>query len=286
MTTKNTATKKTTTTKAKATGDNPAAAPKKEESVAILKKAGIEIETPPKDVKIIFSKEIIEESKVRSKKIRDSIGGIDESMETIALNLYWFYSHSAYKSYGFDSLVQFAYWMFGFGKSTCYALISIVERFAKRDEEGNLLEVIDPRYKDYGTSKLSLMVGLTDEQIEKGIKPVMSVREIKKYINSLKEKPIPSLPDGNGEEEKNTAGEGAGNVSPLGLSKNGFYSRQLFLIYDFDDYNSKLDKIDDVIHKLYKEMPNVKIRIEIDSEEPIHEKWGDYTVPVKNDKWG
>lgn len=273
MTTKNTATKKTTTTKAKATATKAVAAPKEKEPVTVLRPAGSKIAIPPKEVNVIFCKDILEEFKNRSDKINESMAGIDFSLETIALNLYWIYYHMAYKAAGCDTIVQYAKKVFGYEKTTCYAFIAIVERFANRDEDGNLLEEFDPRYKDYSFSKLSLMVGLTDEQIEKTLKPSMSVRDIKNFIKSVTDNSVESLPDGSGKDD--TSRENAGNDSSVVSSKGGFYSLRLFLIYDFDDYINKLDKIDDVIHKLYKEMPNVKIRIEIDSEEPISEKWGE-----------
>lgn len=261
MTDKNTAATNTTT-KAAATGTKPVATPKKEE---------------PKTLDV-YGKEMVEELDKRTKAIKSSIGKIDKSFENIAFNLYWIHSKEAFKAKGADSIVKYAADAFGYEKTTCYSLIAIVERFAKRDEKGNFLEEFDPKYKGYSSSKLSLMVGLTDEQIS-GLKPEMSVRDIKKYVASLKEKPLSALPDGTGEEET----ENVTVLEPLDISEVpdkfddsalfNTYTRDLFTVNGFDDYNKQLDKIDETIHKLYKDMPDVTIRIVIDRAKPFEGKW-------------
>lgn len=266
MTTKNTATNTTTTTKAKAIGTKPVATPKKDKPVATPIKEEPEKVTMSTDV---FSKEILTELNKRTKSIKDSINKIDSSFEAIAFNLYWIHAKEAYKAKGADSIAKYASDMFGYEKTTCYSLISIVDRFAKRDENGNYLEEFDPRYKGYSSSKLSLMVGLTDEQIE-GLKPEMSVRDIKKYVASLKPKALPPLSDGNGDEDNG----GDDNDNVVDSTAIEIHRQHLFTVNGFDDYNKKLDKIDETIHKLYKEMPDLIIRIEIERNQPFTGKWG------------
>lgn len=161
---------------------------------------------PPEAVEMstdVFSKEMLTELNKRTKAIKNCQGKIDSSFETIAFNLYWINSKEAYKAEGCDSIVKYADEYFGYAKTTCYSLINVVDRFAKRDEAGHYLEELDERVKGYSVSKLSLMVGLTDEQISR-LTPDMSVRDIKKFVKSLEGKAMPELPDGNGEEEEET----------------------------------------------------------------------------------
>ena len=243
MTTKNTSSKKTTTTKATATVTKPVATPEK--SLATPKKETPEVATMSTDV---FSKEMLTELDKRTKAIKNSICKIDSSFETIAFNLYWINSKEAYKAKGADSIAKYAADMFGYEKTTCYALIAVVARFAKRDDKGNILEQFDERYKGYGSSKLSLMVGLTDEQIQTALKPEMSVREIRKYINSLKEKPLSALPDGDAGTEDGDAGTDNGSNKkdiPIG-------TEPLCVFNSIEDYNAKLDRFDDIIKTLFK----------------------------------
>ena len=315
MTTRNTSTKETTTTKAKATASKAVAASKKEKPVAATKKEEPQKELPASNLLFKtsvteYTKEDYSEFTLRHDKIRMSMRDIDGSMESIAFCLYWIYKKGAYKDVyaGVQTFSQYVKKMFGYSKTTAYAFLSIVERFAARDQDGNILEEIGSRYCHYGFSKLSLMVSLTDLQIDElGLSPTMSVRDIKNRIRPIIDNSSPSLPDNSSKEnngknndgvdfnvldkaialskkEDNSSkvdsngedsGKDSGNDSSVVSSKSGFYSRRLFLIDGFDDYNNKLDKIDDIIHKLYREMPNAKIRIEIDSEEPISEKWGD-----------
>lgn len=264
MTIKNTATK--TTTKTKATGTKPVATPKKEKPKAIPKK-----EVPmPKPSTDVFSKEIVTELQTRTDKIKKSMGGIDKTMQSIAFDFYWIYDKKAYEAAGCDSITAYADKIFGYGKSTCYSFINVVERFAKRDENGNLLEEFDPSVKGYSISKLSLMTGLTDEQL-KSLKPEMSVRDIKKFVKSLQGKAVPELPEGNAETDGETDNEGADDGA-----LNEIFVRTLFTCNGFDEYNAKLDKIDETIHKLYKGMPDVSVKIVVERNgKPIEGKWGE-----------
>lgn len=197
----NTATK--TTTKAK-----PVATPKAtaQKAVAPSKKEPDISKNLPVEKGMstdVFSKEILTELTKRSKEITSCLNKIDSSFEKIAFDLYWIYSKQAYKANGFDSIYAYCGEYFGYSKTTCYSFISVVERFAKRDENGVFLEKLDERVKGYSVSKLSLMIGLTDEQLAR-LKPEMSVRDIKKFVKSLAGKALPELPDGNGKTKEDT----------------------------------------------------------------------------------
>lgn len=247
MTTKNTETNKTTTTKAKATATKAVAAPKKEKPVATPKKVDFSALVPLGPSTNPYQKELIAEFKKRSDNIKKSIGGIDKSMETIAFNLYWIYLKEAYKSVGCENIVQYAEKNFGYSKSTCYSFISVVEKFAAKDDNGVMLEKFDSSVKGYSISKLSLMTGLTDEQL-KSLKPEMSVREIAKYVRSLQGEKICELPEGNSDGE--TDGTEEDNVVDSLPASIG--TQPLCVFNSLDDYNSKLDRFDDIVHNLFK----------------------------------
>lgn len=155
-----------------------------EESCAI---AGIEFN--PYGIRS-FSKATLDEFSKREKSIKASESKIDKAFEKIAFDIYWINSKKAYVAAGYDTIVKYTDAKFGYGKTTCYSLISIVDRFAKRDENGAYLEEFDPIVKGYSVSKLSLMTGLTDEQITGNLKPAMSVRDIKAAVKAINEKAI------------------------------------------------------------------------------------------------
>lgn len=145
----------------------------------------------------VFSKEVLSELAKRHNAIQKAQNRIDTSFETIAFNLYWIYAKQAFKADGFDCIQDYANGYFGYSKTTCYSLIAVVERFAKR-ENGVMLEKLDESVKGYSVSKLSLMVNLTEDQLA-ALNPGMSVRDIKKFVKSLESKPLPELPEGDGD---------------------------------------------------------------------------------------
>lgn len=216
-----------------------------------------------------FSKEILTEFHKRTKAIKNSIGKIDSSFETIAFNLHWINAKQAYKSEGFDSIVKYAESAFGYQKTTCYSLIGVVDRFAKRDEKGVFLESFDDRVKGYSVSKLSLMVNLTDAEIDT-LNPGMSVRDIKAFVKSL-----PSLSEGNsdaGEEETEQTSGGSGE-KVIDVESKEIERQVLITCKGKEDYEVKIDKIDDFICRVFNKHPDAVIEIS-------------YTLPGVTEKKG
>ena len=221
--------------------------------------------TPPVEMSTdAFSKEILTEFRKRTKAIKNSIGKIDSSFESIAFNLHWINAKQAYKSEGHDTIVEYAAEQFGYQKSTCYSLISVVDRFAKRDEKGAFMEVFEDRVKGFSVSKLSLMINLTDAEID-SLKPSMSVREIKKFVRGLNAKPLPELSEGDGEvpededetpEDENKTPEDSGVVDV-----DAVISNTLIKCEGKEDYEKKVDRIDEYILRIFKQHPNAVISV-------------------------
>lgn len=237
------------------TGEKPVAAPRKaEKEPETINPPAVEMSTD------VFSKEMLTELKKREKAIRDGIGKIDSSFEKIAFNLYWINAKQAYKAEGFDNIAKYSDETFGYQKSTCYSLMSVVERFAARDESGNLLEHLDDRYKGFSCSKLSLMVGLTDSQIDT-LKPDMSVRDIKAFVKSLNGKALPDLSEGDSDgdgEDAVTEDVESGVVD--GVAREIVFNT-IIKCKGKADYDSKIDKIDDLINRVFKAHPDAVIEI-------------------------
>lgn len=244
--------KGTTKTTKKVTGTKPVATPKKaEEKPDNMNPPAVEMSTD------VFSKEMLTELKKREKVIRDGIGKIDSSFEKIAFNLYWINAKEAYKAEGYDNIAKYSDETFGYQKSTCYSLMAVVQRFAKRDESGNLLEQLDERYKGYSCSKLSLMVGLTDAQID-SLKPEMSVRDIKAFVKSLNGKALPELSEGDGEDAETDSAEEPGVID--GVAKE-VVTNTIIKCKGKADYDSKIDQIDDLINRVLKAHPDAVIEV-------------------------
>lgn len=217
-----------------------------------------------------FSKEILTEFHKRTKAIKNSIGKIDSSFETIAFNLHWINAKQAYKAEGHDTIIEYAAKNFGYQKTTCYSLISVVDRFAKRDEKGVFMETFEDRVKGFSVSKLSLMVNLTDAEVD-FLKPTMSVQEIKKFIKGLQSKPLPELSEGDGEtpeeEDEATEDDGVVDVETVVVSDT------LIKCEGKEDYENKVDRIDEYILRVFKQYPNAVISVS-------------YSVPKDTEKKG
>lgn len=93
------------------------------------------------------------------------------------------YRRGYYQHYGYKNIADYALTEHGISKTTCYAFLSIVERFGKAAEGTVVVKELQNAYKE-SPSKLMLMTDLTDEQLAK-ITPDMPVRQIKRYIKHL-----------------------------------------------------------------------------------------------------
>lgn len=206
-----------------------------------------------------FSKETLTEFQKREKAVKTAIGKIDTSFETIAFNLHWIHVKQAYKAEGFPSIETYCADVFGYQKTTCYSLIAVVDRFAKRDEKGAMLEAFDERVKGYSVSKLSLMVNLTDSEID-SLKPTMSVRDIKKIVKGLEGKALPVLSEGDGEPEDDA--EGGGNEDDNIIDSTAMViSNTLIKISGKAEYEKKADRFDEYIQRVFSKHPDAVIEI-------------------------
>lgn len=130
-----------------------------------------------------FSSEVVKELQKRVKSIKTALCVIDKNMEKVAFNLYWIYVNGAYRAMGCESITDYALKEFDLCKSSTYSFINIVERFGARSEDNVILDAFDEKYKGYSSSKLSVMIDLSDDDIENlSISPSMSVRDIKKLV--------------------------------------------------------------------------------------------------------
>lgn len=217
-----------------------------------------------------FSKEILTEYQRRTKAIKSSISRIDSSFESIAFNLHWINTKQAFKAEGYPTIVEYAAEHFGYQKSTCYSLIAVVDRFAKRDEKGALTESLDDRVKGYSVSKLSLMVNLTESEIA-SLKPTMSVREIKKFVKGLEGKALPELSEGDGEileGEEEDSGTEDSNVIDV---ESTVISDVLIKCKGKEDFDAKAGKISEYVARVFKQHPDAVIEVS-------------YSLPSKKEK--
>lgn len=217
-----------------------------------------------------FSKKTKEEFEKRHDRISESVLNIDNSALRVAFDLHWVNAKKAYIVKNFSTIADYAKFYFGYEKTSCYSLISVVDRFAKRDEDGNILEEIDPAYSAYSSSKLALMVNLTDDQINANLKPAMSVRDIKKIVKAIEDSSLPDhskdsgdKKDDTGEETKPPEQSGADTGNETYVDSKEIVRNTLFTYKGAKDYgkNFNSDKVKVQIVSILKDHPDALIEI-------------------------
>lgn len=205
---------------------------------------------PPVDV---YSKEMLTETTKRSKVIKTELGKVESSFSRIAFNLHWFYANDAHKALGYKNVYDFAKVEFGIARGTCNNFINVVERFGKR-VDGKIIEQIDDCYKDFKSSQLTLMLGLTDSDIEK-LDADMSVRDMKKKIKEISSDEKTSDSATGNEDDEDISNSGVIDVESKEVNR-----QVLITIASKDDYDAQEDKIYDMICRALRE-PNNKVEI-------------------------
>lgn len=192
--------------------------------------------------------ETLKEARKRNASISKSLNNVQSSFTRIAFDLYWMYSASAFGLLGYKNIYDYAAKEHGIARGTCSDFIHIVERFASRDEHGNILEEIRPELKDYQSSKLIALLGVTDAQLTE-FSVDMSVRDIKKKVKDI-----------HGESGKSDASDcdapgGDDTYNGKEIIDGNFTevnSQTLVTFHNIDEYNKYLDGLNDLIEKALK----------------------------------
>lgn len=189
-----------------------------------------------------FAKEALK----RSKAIKTELSKINSSFEKIAFNLHWFYTNNGYRQLGYNNVYEFANKEYGIARGTTNNFIQVVQRFAERDADGNVLDHIRSELKDFQSSKLIAMLGLKDEELN-AVSSDMSVREIKAKVKEIKNCSTDADSTGNDGIEDSESDDDA-VISTV----QEIYRQALASFRSLEDYNSYLDGMTDVIEKALK----------------------------------
>ncbi|MBD5144575.1 MAG: hypothetical protein HDT21_01430 [Ruminococcus sp.] len=219
---------------------------------------------------VSFSEKTKTDFEERHDRIGESVLNIDKSALQVAFDLHWVNVKQAYVIKNFPTIADYAKFYFGYEKTSCYSLISVVDRFAKRDEDGNILEEIDDAYSAYSSSKLGLMVNLTDDQIKASLKPAMSVRDIKKIVKAIEDSALPDHSKDSGDKKDGTEKEtkppeqsGTDTGKETFVDSKEIIRNTLFTYKGADDYGKKFNvqKVNDQISFILKDHPDALIEI-------------------------
>lgn len=205
------------------------------------------------------------EYKKRCSIIRKQVSNIQSSFLTIAFQLHWIHRHGMFKQEGCKSIYDYAEREYSIGRTSCCNLVCIVEHFAARDENGNIVESIADCYQNYTASQLVAMIGMSEEG-KKQVTPDMSVRAINKM---RKEEQIKALPAssatteavivGNGGEADTTVTATVHDATPdakhTTIEAQSEQTKQIDTLMSFDcyaDYQKELEHIDTMIERAFK----------------------------------
>ncbi len=127
------------------------------------------VESPLKQMKQEFQR--------RSQVIRNEMLNIQNSFVTIGFQLHWIHRNNMFRVLNYKSIYEYAEKECGIKRTTCCNLICIIENYAERDENGEVIESIADCYHNYSASQLVAMLGMPEE-LKGQVSPDMSVRAI------------------------------------------------------------------------------------------------------------
>lgn len=138
------------------------------------------VESPLKLMKQEFQK--------RAQVIKEQMRNIQNAFITIGFQLHWIRNNNMYRVLNYKNVYEYAEKEYGIKKTTCCNFISIIENYADRDENGEVIESISGCYRNYSAGQLVAMLGMPDE-MKQQVSPDMSVRAIKRLKQGEPESP-------------------------------------------------------------------------------------------------
>lgn len=127
------------------------------------------VESPLKQMKQEFQR--------RSQVIRNEMLNIQNSFVTIGFQLHWIHRNNMFRVLNYKSIYDYAEKECNIKRTTCCNLICIIENYADRDGNGEVIESIADCYRNYSASQLVAMLGMPEE-LKGQVSPDMSVRAI------------------------------------------------------------------------------------------------------------
>ena len=122
-------------------------------------------------------KRMRQEFSERSQIIREQMRNIQNAFITIGFQLHWIRENNMFRVLNYKNVYDYAEKEYGLKKTTCCNFISIIENYAERDENGEVIESIADCYRNYSASQLVAMLGM-NEDMRQQVTPDMSVRAI------------------------------------------------------------------------------------------------------------
>lgn len=201
------------------------------------------------------------EYKKRCNIIRKQVANIQNSFLVIAFQLYWIREHNMFRLEGCKNIYDYAEREYGIGRTSCCNLVCIVEHFASRDENGNVVECIADCYQNYTASQLVAMIGMSDET-KAQVTPDMSVRTINKMRKEEQTKALPAPPVATTEAsiagndgDADTTVAATVYISDATSNIKQELPKQvdtLLVFGSYTDYQKELERIDTLVERAFR----------------------------------
>ena len=248
------------------TQEKPAAGPPSVECKAQV------VDSPLKRMKQEFTE--------RTNVIKQEMRNIQNSFLVIGFQLHWIKANNMYKVLNYKNIMDYAEKEFGIKKSTCCNFINIIDNYAERDENGEVIESIAECYRNFSSSQLIAMLGMPEE-MQQQVTSDMSVRAIQRLRKgepekpavdakaviseaepaapvSVQEAPKPAAPMPVQEAPKPVENPAAsGSVKPAENPE----PKTLLEIESYSGYRSMMDKIDGMVKDVFKAGKRMKVKI-------------------------
>lgn len=147
-------------------------------------------EIGPATAQIIDSplKRMQQEFSERANVIKKEMQNIQNSFLVIGFQLHWIKTNNMYRVLNYKNICDYAEKEYGIKKSTCCNFINIIEHYAERDENGEVIESIADCYRNFSSTQLVAMLGMPEE-MQQQVTPDMSVRAIQRLRKGEPETP-------------------------------------------------------------------------------------------------
>lgn len=144
------------------------------------------IDSPLKQMKLEFQH--------RAQVIKEQMRNIQNSFIMISFQLHWIKENNMYRVLNYKNIYDYAEKEYGIKRTTCCNFICIIENYAERNENGEVIESIADCYRNYSASQLVAMLGMSDE-LKQQVTPDMSVRAIDRLRKESRQEAAAAVPE-------------------------------------------------------------------------------------------
>lgn len=176
----------------------------------------------------------------------------------IGFGLYWFDETGAYQQIDrlppyrpYYNIAEFAKERYGISKATTYQYLAVIKKFGKINPDTGEIDAIRDEYKDYKSTALIIMSGMTDEQLAQ-CRPDMKTKELKAIRDG-----VPLMEDAQDIKYYESP------TPPHLLQKKKENTQSLFRIESISDFEKRSKEIMEAIKKVLAQDNGTSYNIDI-----------------------